>query len=80
MTGAPLGKSLVELTLNKKPSAASGNSIHAGGSGLNETGVTPKGRRFQNALLLERRSPLAPGLSNSLDRFEQPLDNCLVVV
>jgi len=50
MTGAPLGKSLAAVTLNKKLSAASGNSFHAGGSGLNETGVTPKGRRFQNAI------------------------------
>jgi hypothetical protein len=61
MTGAPLGKSLVAVTLNKKLSAASGNSIYAGGSELNETGVTPKGRRFQNALPIKLRRPVARG-------------------
>ena len=60
MPGAPLGKSLVALTLNQRLSAPSGNSIH-GQFGMNETGVTTKGRRFQNALLMELSRLLARG-------------------
>jgi hypothetical protein len=58
MTGAPLGKSLAAVTLNKKLSAPSGNSIYAGSSELSEMAVTPKGTRFQNASLIELRAVL----------------------
>ena len=42
MNSALLGKSLGGVVLNRRLSAASMNSIHAGSWGLNETDVTPK--------------------------------------